>query len=192
MKWVEFISFAFMMAITPGPNVIMSMSGANRVGFKRNFPFTLGVLVGFSIVGSICAWLMNTLNTLLPQIELPMKIAGACYMLYMAYRMVAAHHGIEEKQAHTGFFTAILLQFINPKLYLLCIVSLETYILPAFGGQMPIVLGIILCMATLAFSCTIIWAVLGSVCRKVFSQYAKWVNAVMAVFLVYCAVSIFH
>ena len=192
MKWLEFMSFAFMMAVTPGPNTIMSMSGANQVGLKRNFPFNLGVLVGFSVVGSICALLLSALNTLIPQIELPMKVAGAVYMLYMAYRLITSAHRIEDKHTHAGFVTGVMMQFINPKLYLLCIVSMETYVLPVFGGQTAMVIGFVLGMAVLSFFCTLLWALLGSACRKLFSQYAKWVNAVMAAFLIYCAISIFH
>lgn len=34
-SWVNFLSYAVVTAVTPGPNNLMSMSNAGRLGFKR-------------------------------------------------------------------------------------------------------------------------------------------------------------
>ena len=53
-SWVNFLSYAVVTAITPGPNNILSMTHASRVGFRRSFPFHLGVWAGFSLVMLLC------------------------------------------------------------------------------------------------------------------------------------------
>lgn len=39
------------------------------------------------------------------------------------------------------------------------------------------------------FLCTLLWALFGAVFEKFFKKYSKIVNAVMALLLVYCAVT---
>ena len=41
------------------------------------------------------------------------------------------------------------------------------------------------------FVLTLCWSAFGSVFRRLFSQHAKTINTVMALLLVYCAVSLF-
>ena len=40
--WYAFLTYAVITAATPGPNNIMSMSNAGRLGFRRALPFNLG------------------------------------------------------------------------------------------------------------------------------------------------------
>lgn len=49
-SWIGFLSYVFITAFTPGPNNIMSMSNASRLGFKKAFPFNLGILDRKSVV----------------------------------------------------------------------------------------------------------------------------------------------
>lgn len=44
-NWLNFLSYAIVTAVTPGPNNIMSMSNAGRLGFRKSFPFNLGIWV---------------------------------------------------------------------------------------------------------------------------------------------------
>ena len=49
-SWLDFLSYAVVTAVTPGPNNLMSLSNAGRLGFRRAFPFNLGIWAGFAIV----------------------------------------------------------------------------------------------------------------------------------------------
>lgn len=55
-SWINFLSYAVATAVTPGPNNLMSMSNAGRLGFKRAFPFNLGILTGFAVVMLLCTF----------------------------------------------------------------------------------------------------------------------------------------
>ena len=191
MDFATLVPYAALMAFTPGPNNIMSMSNASRLGFRKSLPFNFGILSGFCVISVICALLSQALHSFIPKIKLPMLIAGAIYMLYLAWHTYKSSGDITENHAKSGFLSGLLLQFINPKLYLSCIISLEAYILPVYQENTPMLMVFALLIAFTGFLFTVLWALFGSLFRILFSKYAKITNAIMALLLVYCAVSLF-
>lgn len=189
--WASFLTYAIVTAVTPGPNNIMSMSNGNRKGFRRALPFNLGIWAGFSAVMILCTAFCSLLSTWIPRIKLPMLIVGACYMLYLAWETFRSSDVIEENHSRDGFLSGLLLQFINPKIYIYCIMSMEAYILPFYGGQVAALLGFALLLAFIGFAFTLLWSAFGSIFKWLFSKHAKAVNTVMALLLVYCAISLF-
>ena len=189
--WYSFLTYAVITAATPGPNNIMSMSNAGRLGFRRALPFNLGIWVGFTIVMVLCTLFCTALSALIPAIRLPMLVLGAAYMLYLAWGTFRSSDVIQEDHAREGFRSGLLLQFINPKIYLYGIMSMEAYILPYYSGQPAVLLFFALLLAFIGFVFTLAWAVFGSVFRLLFSRHARVVNTIMALLLVCCAVSLF-
>ena len=190
-SWVNFLTYAIITAVTPGPNNIMSMTNAGRLGFKRAFPFNLGIWGGFSAVMLLCTAFCSLLSAVIPKIKLPMLIVGAAYMLYLAWKTWRSGDELEEKHSGSGFWSGFALQFINPKIYIYCIVSMEAYILPYYGGQGAALICFALLLAFIGFVFTLLWSGFGSAFKLLFSKYARITNAVMALLLVYCAVSLF-
>lgn len=191
LSWASFLTYSVVTAVTPGPNNIMSMSNGSRKGFKGALPFNLGILVGFSVVMILCTVFCSLLSAWIPKIKTPMLIAGACYMLYLAWETFRSSDTIEENHSRDGFMSGLLLQFINPKIYIYCIMSMEAYILPFYNGQTFHLLGFALLLALIGFVFTLLWSAFGSIFKWLFSKHAKFVNTVMAVLLVYCAISLF-
>ena len=187
--WYSFLTYAVITAATPGPNNLMSMSNAGRLGFRRALPFNLGIWVGFTIVMALCTLFCTALSALIPAIRLPMLVLGAAYMLYLAWGTFRSSGAIQEDHAREGFRSGLLLQFINPKIYLYGVMSMEAYILPYYGGQPAVLLFFALLLAFIGFVFTLAWAAFGSVFRLLFYRHARAVNTVMALLLVYCAVS---
>ncbi len=190
-NWFQFLTYAFITAFTPGPNNIMSMSNAGRVGFRKSVFFNFGIWAGFSVVMLLCTAFVSLLSTYLPLIKLPMLLLGAAYMLYLAWSTYQSSSRIEEKPTAGSFWSGLLLQFINPKIYLYGILSMEAYILPFYQGRPLILFGFALLLAFIGFCFTLLWAGFGSAFRSLFSQHAKIVNPILALMLVYCAVSLF-
>ncbi len=190
-SWINFLTYAVVTAITPGPNNIMSMSNASRIGFKKTLPFNFGIMTGFLLVTTICTLLSNFLSSLLPAIEFPMLIIGAAYMLYLAWKTFKSGDTIEENTSKSGFISGMLLQFVNPKIYIYCIVSMQAYILPFFKENIPVLLFFAFVLSSIGFICTLCWSGFGSLFKMIFSKYSKITNTIMALLLVYCAVSLF-
>ena len=94
MNWAAFCSYVLLTAITPGPNTIMSMSNAAKYGFKKAFPFNVGVLLGFLVVMGLCAAFSSLLYEFIPAVKPYMLVLGAAYILWLAWgRRRAASRG---------------------------------------------------------------------------------------------------
>ena len=190
-SWGSFLSYAIITAATPGPNNIMSMSNAGRLGFRHSFPFNLGIWVGFSAVMLLCTAFCGALSSIIPRIKTPMLVLGAAYMLWLAWKTFKSPSDIEEVHSRGGFVSGLLLQFINAKIYIYGIVSMEAYILPFYQGNWAALALFALLLAFMGFVFTLCWALFGSAFKLLFSKYAKITNTIMALLLVYCAVSLF-
>lgn len=190
-NWVSFLTYALVTAVTPGPNNIMSMSNGSRKGFKAALPFNLGIWAGFSVVMLVCTAFCSMISAFIPKIKLPMLIVGAIYMLYLAWETFRSTDGIEENHSRDGFLSGLVLQFVNPKIYIYCIMSMEAYILPFYNGKVLPMFGFAMLLAFIGFASTLCWSAFGSVFKRLFSKHAKLVNTIMALLLVYCAVSLF-
>ena len=68
---------------------------------------------------------------------------------------------------------------------------MEAYILPFYQGQWGALVFFALLLAFIGFAFTLLWALFGSVFKLLFSKHARLTNTVMALLLVYCAVSLF-
>lgn len=190
-NWINFLTYAVITAVTPGPNNIMSMSNASRLGFKKSLPFNLGIWAGFSIVMVACTLFSSVLSFALPMIKTPMLIIGASYMLYLSWKTFKSSPEIVESQARSGFRSGLVLQFVNPKIYIYCIISMEVYILPYYSKELLPLFAFAMLLAFIGFSFTLCWSAFGSIFKKIFSKYAKITNAIMALLLAYCAISLF-
>ncbi len=189
--WYTFLTYAVVTAATPGPNNIMSMSNASKKGFRAALPFNFGIWVGFTLVMAACTLFCTALSALIPALRVPMLVLGAAYMLYLAWGTFRSSGVIQEDHSREGFLAGLLLQFVNPKIYLYGIMSMEAYILPYYEGQSIILLGFALLLAFIGFFFTLCWSAFGSVFRRLFTRHARVVNTIMALLLVYCAVSLF-
>lgn len=190
-NWLAFLTYAFITAATPGPNNIMSMSNGGRLGFRGALPFNFGIWAGFSAVMLLCTAFCTTLTNLIPAVKTPMLIAGAAYMLHLAWGTFRSSGVIDEDHSRSGFYAGMLLQFINPKIYIYGIMSMQAYILPFYAGE-PLTLALFaLLLAFIGFAFTLCWSAFGSAFCLLFSRHTKTVNTIMALLLVYCAASLF-
>lgn len=189
--WFPFLTYAVVTAVTPGPNNIMAMSAGSRRGFRHAFPFNLGIFCGFFVVMVLCTLACSLLATYLPKVQFFMLLAGAAYMLHLAWATFRSTGLPENNGAHDGFLSGMLLQFVNPKIILYGIMSMEAYILPVYAGQPAALFGFAFVLALIGFVFTLCWCAFGAVFQQLFARHARVLNTVMALLLVYCAVSLF-
>jgi cysteine/O-acetylserine efflux protein len=191
MSTPSFLIFVIVTAITPGPNTILAMINAGKVGFRRSMPFNLGIYLGTNIVMVICALFSSTLYALIPTIKSYMLVIGAAYLLWLAWKTY--HSGSDFKttdQREQGFMQGVLLQFVNPKIFIYGLTAFSTYVLQRTDNLSIIVIAGIL-LATAGFVAILMWAAFGSLFRRLFSEHGKVINTIMALLLVYVAASLF-
>ncbi len=186
-----FISYMLISTFTPGPNNVMAMTNAAKYGYKRSVRFCAGVFIGFTFVNALCAVFCKLLQDSIPTIKPYMAVAGAAYILFLAYATLRdkPHEGKQTRLRTDSVLSGAILQFINVKCILYGVTLMSTYILPYYADIPSIALFALLASA-LAFVSTNCWALFGSVFQRVFAKYKRAVNAVMALLLVYCAAMI--
>ena len=194
MNFTAFFSYIVLAAFTPGPNNVMSMTNASKYGFKKAFPFNMGVLFGMLGTMTVCAIFTSSLYNFIPAIKPFMLCIGACYILWLAWSVwrVKPQHEKEEKKllATNSVFTGMVLQFINVKLILYGITAFSSFILPHYNNVM-ILVGFVILLSFVGFSGTCCWSFFGAAFERFFKQCAKVINTVMALLLVYCAATMF-
>ncbi|WP_377520122.1 LysE family transporter [Priestia megaterium] len=192
MPLLSFLLYIFVTSFTPGPNNIMAMLFANEYGLKKTIKFCLGVGTGFLIVMLLCSYFNILLENFIPKIEFFMEILGAIYMIYLAIKIFLSKNDNEnnKEDRNNSFFMGMILQFINPKGILYGITAIATFILPYHDSNFSIILYSIF-LAFVGFVGTFSWSLFGSVFQKFLSKYRSQFNLIMALLLVYSAVSIF-
>ncbi|MBO0600061.1 LysE family transporter [Sporosarcina sp. E16_3] len=192
MSVVSFLLYVFVTSFTPGPNNIMAMLFANKYGFKKTLRFCFGVGAGFFVIMLLASYFNLLLHNFIPKIELPMMILGAGYMLYLAVKIVTSKNSENDDETgkYNSFLAGMLLQFVNPKGVLYGITVMGTFILPYHTSNVSL-LFFSLFLAVVGFMSTSSWSLFGSMFQTFLSKYRNQFNIVMALLLVYSAVSIF-
>ena len=187
----DFLIYCFITAYTPGANNLLSMSNAIRLGLRRSVRFNLGILAGFVIVMSVCTAFSATLYSFLPKVKIVMQILGAAYMLYLAWKVWKSSSELNaDGGKEASFFSGMVLQFANPKIYIYAITAMSLYILPVYHSLSALI-GFTVILSLIGASGSFVWALFGSAFCKFFSKHTKTVNMIMALLLAYCAVSLF-
>lgn len=110
--------FAFVMAFTPGPNnILLTASGVN-FGFARTIPHVLGIEFGFIVLVLACGAGLGLVFAALPSLQTVIKIAGAAYMFWLAWKVANAHYegdGAQRRARPFSFLEAAAFQWVNPK-----------------------------------------------------------------------------
>lgn len=167
------------------------MSHAARLGFKKSSRFNLGITMGFFIVMSVCTIFSSTLYSVLPKIKIFMQILGAAYMVYLAWKVWKTSSDLEiENGKESSFLAGMVLQFMNPKIYIYAITAMSLYILPIFHS-IPAMIGFTIVLTVIGASGSYVWALFGSAFCRFFARHTKAVNFIMVLLLLYCAVSLF-
>ena len=187
---LPYITYTFVMSITPGPNnVMLTASGAN-FGLRRSVPHILGIVGGFVVqLLAVCAGL-SALFARWPALQSTLGWVGAAYLVYLGWRMLrlqSARAGAATRPV--SFLEAALFQFLNPKAWVMTVTA-ATLFLPqelswlARGAYMA---GI---AEGIGLPCMTVWAVFGSSLRGLIEapRGRRVFNAAMALALATTAV----
>src|ERR1700730_2043234 len=117
---LPFVTYTFVMSITPGPNnVMLTASGAN-FGFRRTVPHILGIGLGFVVqLLAVCAGL-SALFARWPALQSALGWVGAAYLLYLGWQMLGRGDAeARDNRRPVTFLEAAMFQFLNPKAWVM-------------------------------------------------------------------------
>jgi threonine/homoserine/homoserine lactone efflux protein len=179
--------FAVVMSFTPGPNnILLTASGVN-FGFVRSIPHMLGVEVGFLVLVVACAAGLGLIFAALPGLHIVLKVAGAAYMLWLAWKVANAKPAGEEGgllSRPMTFLQAAAFQWMNPKAVIAALSAIALYMRPGHEVFDLVVMLIVFGVSTILAVAT--WAGFGVALRRYLRDplHARIFNVAMGVLLV--------
>ncbi|MCB2214009.1 LysE family translocator [bacterium] len=191
--WLALISFIAVTTYTPGPNNISAASMGVLYGYKRTLPYMLGMVSGFFLMLTLSGLVSGFLLEKIPAFEGILRIAGAIYILWLAWHTLQASYTFEEdeEQKPLGYWQGFFLQVLNVKVIVYGLTLFGTFL----AGKIPSLPVLILTAARLAsvgFTSVSLWTLFGAVIRKYLNQpkVRRIVNIALALLLVYTAVDL--
>lgn len=188
------ILFLLPLAYSPGPgNVFFAANGA-RFGFRSTVPANIGYHIAtWIITAAIGLGFMAALEKF-PQIFDALKLAGALYVAWLAWKMFTSGTFDGDNSAKPAtFINGVVLLVLNPKAYVIIALMFTQFLGQFDTGRLATVM-LITTIFTLnnliAFS---IWALIGDTISALFSTpaSARRLNMVFGLILAGVAVWMF-
>jgi threonine/homoserine/homoserine lactone efflux protein len=184
--------FCTAMSFSPGPNTTLSTALAANHGLKRALRFCLAVPTGWTLLMLASGLGLGALLTGVPALRWAVKIAGAGYMVWLAWRLARTDRmaQVNESLLDVSFAQGVALQFLNIKAWMLALTLSAGWVVNAAGQPAPNPgqrLAIICCVMVLfAFTSNFSYALLGSLLRHWLAQgeRLRWFNRALALVLV--------
>ncbi|NIB42594.1 LysE family translocator [Pseudomaricurvus alkylphenolicus] len=171
--------FVFSVSVTPGPNNLMVTASGSNFGYLRTLPHIVGITTGFTLLIISVAAGLGTVFINLPSLQMALKVCGAAYLLWLAWKITTAPVGGKDRfdAKPLSFTQAFMFQWVNPKAWTMGITGISAF---AVEGQ-EMTLSLILITAAFAvvvFPVCSFWALLGEqVSRWLTSERAhRWFN----------------
>lgn len=178
-------------AFTPGPNNLMCMYLGANYGLRGSRKFIVASMGSVFVKALLCGLLNVALAAVIPSVVPVLKWAGAAYMLYLACTMLKSGMKQEEtaeKQGESTYSAGILLQILNMKSWVSAISLFSVYVVPYTTELWAIVAGSCIMLALLIVA-SLSWCLFGRAIKNVYNKYKLPLSILMALSLVYCAVT---
>lgn len=201
LEWIGFLAFVLPAMITPGPANISAAGAGVEIGYRRSLPYLFGLVSGFVVVLSASGLLVDRLRTLVPSLERYLGPVAAIYLAYLAFGILREEwrpptdesqpepKGAATRGSAFRFPRAIVLQFVNPKLWLFAIAAMGAFVVPA--GPV-VVVTVALGLGVAAFAIVSLWAMMGVAINRTLHKPGprRAVNAVLAAALLFAAIQV--
>jgi len=164
---VGYLLFALVTSITPGPNNYLLFSYGKNYGFKDSNKLMLGIALGFTTMLLISGYGLGEIIQRNATIGLLLKIISSAWLLYLAFVLSKLSIDVtEDSKPKVGFYQAYLLQFLNPKAWIMAITGASVF-LPHMGNIHLSVWVFALSFAIVGVPCMIAWVSFGDLISRV-------------------------
>lgn len=175
---------AFVLVISPGPNMVYLISRSITQGKKAGLISLLGVICGFLFHIVMVSFGLTAVLFAVPFAYTILKTAGVVYLLYLAWQAVkpgskSVFETRKELKADPparlfsmGFFTNVL----NPKIAVFYLSFFPQFIKPAYGSVLTQSLTLGLTQMTISFTVNFIIVLSAARVAVWFTANPKWVR----------------
>ncbi len=137
---IAFALISLGMALTPGPNMIYLISRSLCQGKQAGIVSLAGTGLGFVFYMLCATFGITALLMAIPLAYEALKIAGAMYLIYLAWKAITSPHSPFELQntvAYSNqklFFMGFFTNLLNPKIAVMYLALLPQFIKPHEGN----------------------------------------------------------
>ena len=146
----------------------------------------MGISIGFLVLLLAVGFGLGTLLTAFPALHSGLKIAGASYLLYLAWKIAMSRSLSGKREAKARpmrFIDAAAFQWVNPKAWVMAITAMAVYA----NQEHPFlsVLLISVAFTVVNLPSVSVWAGFGTALRGFLSNPVrlKWFNVAMGILL---------
>lgn len=159
------MTYCFVMSSTPGPNNLMVTATGAQVGYRGALPLILGINSGVALQTFVCCLGLGQLFVAYPDLHALLRLAGALYLIYLAWRLAGSRVGEASAAQAPGFVQGLLFQAVNPKTWVksltLASVFMPANLSVAAGAWLVAGVGLLI-----GLPCTSTWACFGMAIRR--------------------------
>jgi threonine/homoserine/homoserine lactone efflux protein len=134
---IEFALAVIFLLMTPGPGVLSTAGIGAAYGYRAGFAYVGGLMLGGGVTMLLVISGLAALVLAVPWLRFVLLLASVGYLTYLAWRIATAgaHIGFTAATKPLGFRNGFLLQFINPKAYVVATTLFSGF---AFMPEFPI------------------------------------------------------
>ncbi|MEV6800030.1 LysE family translocator [Micromonospora rifamycinica] len=128
------------LVLTPGPNMVYLVSRSVAQGRRAGLVSLLGVAAGFGVYLAAAVAGIATVFVLVPPLYTVVKLAGAAYLLWLAWRTLRpggssafTPQALPVDRPRRLFAMGLLTNLLNPKIAILYVSLLPQFVDPARG-----------------------------------------------------------
>ncbi|TIV68761.1 MAG: LysE family translocator [Mesorhizobium sp.] len=184
--FLALLVYALVTSITPGPNNLMLLASGVNFGIVRTVPHMLGISIGFLVLLLAVGFGLGAMLMAFPALHTALKIAGAAYLLYLAWKIAMSRSISDRKGAEARpmrFIDAAAFQWVNPKAWVMAITAMAVYTNPDHPFVSVALVSIAFTIVNLPS--VSVWAGFGTALRGFLSDPVrlKWFNIAMGLLL---------
>ncbi len=189
-RLIAFVTFAAVVAGTPGPsNALLTAIGA-RVGVRQGLASLLGQVTGMGTL--LFAITLGAGNVLLahPVALQALKWGGAAVLCWMAWQIANSGPAEQATNARAGFFSMAAFQWVNPKGWLISVAAAATFLDRRAGGALAQAAILAVLFALVALPSCAPWLAFGAALQRFLRtpRARRVLNTAMAALLAACAI----
>ncbi|MCT4306152.1 LysE family translocator [Elizabethkingia anophelis] len=182
---IFFIIAAFILVISPGPNMIYLISRTITQGRKAGLTSLAGVICGFLFHIVMVSFGLTAVLFAVPYAYVVLKTLGTIYLLYLAYQAIRPNSKnifeVDQNISIDGpsklFTVGFLTNVLNPKVAVFYLSFFPQFIKPQYGSifTQSLELGII--QVFVSFSINFIIVLTAAQAARFFAKNPTWIKA---------------
>lgn len=114
-------------------------------------------------------------------------VLGTLYLIWLAVKILRSTYDTKAVEPKKGqaYLSGLFLQFVNVKVMVSAIVSIQMFVLPYYQSTEALAAFAIF-IAIAGTSCNLVWSGFGSVASRLFANHTKLINTILAISLAFC------